>query len=251
MAVAPAHRTTRPDSIACTLPCVSTSTPATLRPVTSTRRTIDCAAIRRPARRSHRRGQIAAGDAHAPATDLVHRVRSPPGRSRIVGVIAAREAEGRARVEEPGLPRNELAPWMPADGYGAVLRVPLAPHVEVVLEALERGQACVPAPVAQTERCPLVVVARLAAQRDARVDCRRPADDAPARKPERADGRGGRGASVPSRDGASNCAPRPRGPTGACWGPDSQGRLRAAAPPGRRARSRARRSRRRTSPRRR
>lgn len=91
----------------------------------------------------------------------------------------------RARLQERSLPRRELVFLVAADGDRAVASVPCVVEVEVALEALERGQALLPRPLAKPARSPLVVVVRLPAKRDARVDRARSADDAPARKRER------------------------------------------------------------------
>ena len=128
--------------------------------------------------------EVAARGAHAHAVHEVHRVRPDARGRRIVRVGALLEALRRARLDERALPRGVLVRRMTPDGNRPVLRVPGAPDVEVVLEPFERRQNFLPCPVAQAHRRPLVVVVRLPAQSDARVDGRRAADDATSRKPE-------------------------------------------------------------------
>ena len=129
--------------------------------------------------------EIGARRADALAVDLVHRVRADAGGRRVVRVGATREAELEARLDERGLPRHELRGRVPPDRDRAALAVPLVVEVEIRLEPLERRQALLPRPLGEPERGPLVVVVRHAAQRDARVHRRRPADDATARKAHR------------------------------------------------------------------
>ena len=129
------------------------------------------------------RRQVAAGCAHAHAVDQIHGVGSRSGGRRIVRVVAARKSERRAGLDESSLPGSELGCRMATQWDGASLRVPLVTHVEIVLEALERGEALRPTPVPKAERGPFVVIVGLPAEGDAGVDRRRAADDSPAREP--------------------------------------------------------------------
>ncbi len=135
--------------------------------------------------RPHATTEVGARRADALAVDLVHRVRADAGGRRIVAVGAARKPELETRLDERGLPRNELRRGVPPDRDGASSSVPFVVEVEIVLEPLEGGKAVLPRPLGQSERCPFVVVVGHPAERDARVDGRRAAHHPATRKAHR------------------------------------------------------------------